>query len=225
MDELPGPGATLRMERAGTMLTVERRLGEGGQGVVDQVLMSGTPFAVKWYRPGPRNSEQRQTIAALVERGRPPHRAFVWPIDLVSCQESAGFGYVMPLLESRFSSFAQLLSEPVQPPFRVITTIARQLVEAFAALHSSGLCYRDISFGNLAVDSATAEVAILDNDNVGTDNAEVFVRGTLRFMAPEIVRGEALPPTATDLYSLAVFLFYLFVHGHPLEGAASGVDL
>jgi len=219
VDQLPGPGSTLRMERAGTLLTVERRLGEGGQGVVDRVLMNGAPFAVKWYRPGPRTSEQRQAIGVLVEWGRPPHPAFVWPIDLVSCEATAGFGYVMPLLESRFSSFAQLLSEPVQPPFRVITTIARELVDAFAALHSSGLCYRDISFGNLAVDSTSAEVAILDNDNVGTDNAKVFIRGTVRFMAPEIVREEALPSTATDLHSLAVFLFYLFVHGHPLEGA------
>ncbi len=219
MDQLPGPGAKLRMERAGTMLTVEKRLGEGGQGVVDRVLMNDTPFAVKFYRPGPRTAEQRQAIEELVERGRPPHPAFVWPIDVVTCDGIDGFGYVMPLMEPRFTSFAQLLSEPVQPPFRVITTIARELVDAFAALHSSGLCYRDISFGNLAVDAATAQVAILDNDNVGTDNERIFIRGTLRFMAPEIVREEALPSTVTDLHSLAVFLFYLFVHGHPLEGA------
>jgi eukaryotic-like serine/threonine-protein kinase len=218
-DQLPSAGATLKMERAGTLLSVERRLGEGGQGVVDQVLMNGSPFAVKWYRPGPRVAEQRKAIQELVERGRPPHPAFVWPIDLVSCEGLAGFGYVMPLLEQRFISFAQLLSEPAQPPFRVITTIARELVDAFAALHSSGLSYRDISFGNLAVDAASAEVAILDNDNVGTDNERVFIRGTLRFMAPEIVREEALPSMVTDLHSLAVFLFYLFVHGHPLEGA------
>ena len=49
--------------------------------------------------------------------------------------------------------------------------------------------------------------------------APSFVKGTLRFMAPEIARGEALPSTVTDLHSLAVFLFYLFVHGHPLEGS------
>ena len=37
-------------------------------------------------------------------------------------------------------------------------------------------------------------------------------------MAPEIVRGEALPSTATDLYSLSVLLFYLLMVSHPLEG-------
>src|SRR5258708_7931354 len=62
------------------------------------------------------------------------------------------------------------------------------------------------------------EVAIIDNDNVGLDGGDVFVWGTLRFMAPEVVRREAAPSSLTDLHSLAVFLFYLFMHGHPLEG-------
>ena len=132
--------------------------------------------------------------------------------------ELSGFGYVMPRLEPRFSSFAQLVSRSDQPPFRVVITIGRHLVTAFEVLHSTGLCYRDISFGNLWVDPGPSEVAIIDNDNVGLDGGEVFVWGTLRFMAPEVVRDEALPSTLTDLHSLAVFLFYLFMHGHPLEG-------
>ena len=44
------------------------------------------------------------------------------------------------------------------------------------------------------------------------------VLGTRRFMAPEIVRREAAPSTATDLYSLSVLLFYLLMVGHPLVG-------
>jgi hypothetical protein len=38
-------------------------------------------------------------------------------------------------------------------------------------------------------------------------------------MAPEVVRGEAMPSTQTDLFSLAVLLFYALMLGHPLEGA------
>ena len=37
-------------------------------------------------------------------------------------------------------------------------------------------------------------------------------------MAPEILRDEALPSTVSDLHSLAVLLFYLLMHGHPLLG-------
>jgi eukaryotic-like serine/threonine-protein kinase len=209
-------GKTLRMVRAGTAVQVGDRLGEGGQGVVHAVTIGGAQYAAKWYRYAP-SGELRRSIAALVERGR-PHRAFIWPIDLVVSDEISGFGYVMPKMETRFASFAQLVSRPEQPPFRVVITIGRHLVAAFEALHSAGLCYRDISFGNLWVDPDNADVAIIDNDNVGLDSGEVFVWGTLRFMAPEVVRREAAPSSLTDLHSLAVFLFYLFMHGHPLEG-------
>ncbi|NCC02139.1 MAG: hypothetical protein EOM34_16005 [Clostridia bacterium] len=37
-------------------------------------------------------------------------------------------------------------------------------------------------------------------------------------MAPEIVVGKAKPSRNTDLYSLAVLLFYMFMLNHPLEG-------
>jgi DNA-binding helix-hairpin-helix protein with protein kinase domain len=209
-------GRALRMLRAGTAVTVGERLGEGGQGVVHAVTIGGAAYAVKWYRCA-ASGELRKSIAALVERGR-PHRDFIWPIDLVVSDELSGFGYVMPRLDPRFSSFAQLVSRSDQPPFRVVSTIGRRLVTAFEALHSAGLCYRDISFSNLWVDAETSEVAIIDNDNVGLDGGEVFVWGTVRFMAPEVVRREAAPSSLTDLHSLAVFLFYLFMHGHPLEG-------
>jgi len=44
------------------------------------------------------------------------------------------------------------------------------------------------------------------------------IAGTARFMAPEIVRGEAMPSTGTDLFSLSVLHFYMFMVHHPLEG-------
>jgi DNA-binding helix-hairpin-helix protein with protein kinase domain len=214
---VPLTGTVLRMVRTGTPVTVGERLGEGGQGVVHAATFGGFPCAVKWYRPVPKAAELRRSIAALAERGR-PHSAFIWPIDVVVSDQRPGFGYVMPRLEPGFISFAQLLGRPAQPSFRAMITIGRHLTRAFEALHASGLCYRDISFGNLWVDPDKAEVAIIDNDNVGLDGGDVFVWGTLRFMAPEVIRREAFPASVTDLYSLAVFLFYLFMHGHPLEG-------
>jgi DNA-binding helix-hairpin-helix protein with protein kinase domain len=218
VDGLIQPGQTLRMDRAAALITVEKRIGEGGQGVVHAARLNGAPFAVKWFRPGLGSDEMRKAITALVQRGRPPHPAFVWPIDLVGSDKLPGFGYVMPLLEPRFVSLAQLLNQDMQPSFRVIATIGRELVDAFAALHSAGLCYRDISFGNLRVDPSSCEVAIIDVDNVGSDGANAQVKGTGPFMAPEVLRDEALPSTATDLHSLAVLLFYLLMHGHPLLG-------
>lgn len=214
----PEPGALLQMVRAGSTVRVESRVAEGGQGVVylgrtDQ----GAQLAVKWYRPSRFIDRQRRAIADLASHNR-PHASFAWPIDLVECPGIAGFGYVMPWVPERFNSLIELLRAPEQPSFRVIIDLARELVDAFAALHASGLCYRDVNFGNLLVDPQRRDVAIVDNDNVGVEGGDVFVKGTLRFMAPEIIRDEALPSTTSDLHSLAVFLFFMLVHGHPLEG-------
>lgn len=218
-------GQTLWLERARAQVTVGRRLGGGSQGVVHEATLNGAPFAVKWIHRSSRVGTFRESINALVERGQAPHPAFVWPIDIVTSEEISGFGYLMRLLESRFVPLAQVLNSEEQPSFRATSTLGRELAEAFAALHSSGLCYRDISFGNIRVDPRAAQVAIIDVDNIGADGSETFVRGTMPFMAPEIVRGEALPSTTTDLHSLAVLLFWLFVHGHPLVGARTDQTL
>ena len=49
--------------------------------------------------------------------------------------------------------------------------------------------------------------------------------GTREFLAPEIVRREALPTARTDLHSLAVLLFYVLMLNHPLEGAKTDAGL
>jgi eukaryotic-like serine/threonine-protein kinase len=216
-------GDRVRMQSAGETLIVGKRLGEGGEGLVYLAEMNGEPFALKWYRPSKNRelSERRAAnLAKLVERGKPQHSAFVWPIDMVQSPERAGFGYVMPLMDTRFTSFVHILTAPEPPGFSTLIQIGINLVDAFASLHTNGLCYRDISFGNLYVDPASADIAILDNDNVGPSGGEGVVRGTPQFMAPEVIREEKLPSTVTDLYSLAVFLFFLFCFGHPLEGTA-----
>jgi len=218
MDGLIQPGQTLRMERGSALVVVENLLGQGSQGVVHQARLGGAPFAVKWIRHGPGSDELRKSISVLIQRGKPPHRSFVWPIDLVFSDQMPGFGYLMPLLESRCGSLAPILDMESNPSFRAVATIGRELVDAFSALHGAGLCYRDISFGNLRADLDACEVAIIDLDNVGVDSEPTLVKGTGPFMAPEILRNEAMPSTVTDLHSLAVMLFYLLMHGHPLLG-------
>jgi len=214
----PELGMVVRLVRSGSLLIIDRRLAEGGQGIVYRaVTADGVAFAVKWYRPGPYLVAQRTAVEALIAHGR-PHPSFAWPLDMAVRDDLDEFGYAMPLIDERYRSLAGVLVQAVQPSFRTIASIGLALVDAFASLHGSGLCYRDLSFGNILVDPDQGDLKILDNDNVGTDGGSVFVKGTPRFMAPEIVRGERLPSTVTDLYSLAVLLFYLLVHGHPLEG-------
>lgn len=65
----------------------------------------------------------------------------------------------------------------------------------------------------------TGDILICDNDNVGVNRqSRCQVWGTMEYMAPEIIRSNADPSTQTDLHSLAVLLFYLWIWHHPFHG-------
>ncbi len=197
---------------------VEDLLGEGGQGGVYRVRVADRQAALKWYYPQFSTPAQRRVLETLVKRGAPTSR-FLWPLELVSAPSRPGLGYLMPLRENRYKGVADLMKRRLDPTFRVLTTLGFELAHSFLQLHSKGLCYRDISFGNIFFDPATGEVLIADNDNVTVDGeGEIGILGTPRFMAPEVVRGAASPSIQTDLYSLAVLLFYILMMHHPLEG-------
>src|ERR1043166_6777122 len=111
--DLPQVRDVLRMVRTGEPLTIVDLVGEGGQGLVFRALLStGAPLAVKWYRPLMDTPTQRMAITELVNL-RLPHPAFLFPFDLVESTQAgiAGFGYVMPWMESRFITFSQAVHE------------------------------------------------------------------------------------------------------------------
>jgi DNA-binding helix-hairpin-helix protein with protein kinase domain len=66
---------------------------------------------------------------------------------------------------------------------------------------------------------------ICDNDNVTADKKNLGILGKMRYMAPEIVRGDKLkdggtqmPDVHSDRFSLAVILFMALCLGNPFEG-------
>ena len=220
------PGQVLNVA-GGAACRVRTLLGAGSQGEVYEAELGGSSVALKWYFPTWATVGQRRALEYLVARPS-PSPAFLWPLALASLPGRSSYGYLMPLLDPRFRPMSELMRRDVDASFHALATAGVQLAHNFLALHAEGLCYRDISFGNVALDPASGEIAIADNDNVAVDGAGLGgLLGTPRFMAPEVVRGEAAPGTQTDLWSLAVLLFYLFVMHHPLEGAQeqSGVPL
>jgi len=198
---------------------IDELLGSGSQGEVYRALINEKAVALKWYFSGSATDEQRTALESLIKKG-PPNNKFLWPIELVSEKNLKGFGYIMPLREKRFGNIVDLMKRRIAPSLRVLATIGLELSNNFLQLHSKGLCYRDISFGNAFFDPNTGEVMICDNDNVSIhgDNRQCGVIGTPRFIAPEVVLGKAKPCRQTDLYSLAVLLFYILFTGHPLDG-------
>ncbi len=194
-------------------------IGEGSQGAVFKVENDqGSTLALKWYHPAAATDEQWRALEYLLDQDAPSER-FLWPIDLVSIEGISGFGYLMPLRDPDFVRMSDVVSRRRDISFRIACTVGLHLAESFLMLHSRGLCYRDISFGNVFLDPKHGAILICDVDNVGIDGEDDSqVLGTPYFMAPEILTGEALPSTRTDQFSLAVLLFFLFINHHPLEG-------
>ena len=178
---------------------------------VYKARLAGEDVAVKWFFPAMATAEQRASMELLIRKGAPSEH-FLYPMEITMAANVPGFGYIMPLRPKRFKNIVDLMTRRIEPTFRALATAGFNLAHNYLLLHSQGLCYRDISFGNAFFDP--------DNDNVSVDGAGVLgVLGTPRFMAPEIVRGEAVPSTQTDLFSLSVLIFYTLMVAHPLEGA------
>jgi serine/threonine protein kinase len=205
----------------GELRVEQKPLGTGGQGEVYRAEWNGRSFAFKLYHRQSSTIEQRRALERLVAKKTESLGGyFLWPLHIVEDHEQQRFGYLMELREPRFRKTEDIMARRVQASFGSLLRASLQLSDAFAKLHTSGLCYRDISFGNIFIDPQTGDIRICDNDNVDIQGAATGgVIGTPRFMAPEVVRGDAQPSDQTDRYSLSVLLFYLLLSGHPLDGA------
>lgn len=221
MNEILQPGQIVNTEPSSLSCEVEDLLGRGGQGEVYQANLGGKSVALKWYYPHYAqqvDSNIRERLEEAVDRGSPSDR-FLWPLEIACANNAESFGYIMPLRDSSYRSLFDLMRRKIEPSFCALATAGFQLADSFMQLHSKGLCYCDISFGNVFLNPDSGDILICDNDNVDIDGAgKSPILGTPSFMAPEIVRGEAKPNTKTDLFSLAVLLFYVFMMHHPLEG-------
>ena len=208
---------TIVTSESGTNYTIKAMLGAGGQGEVYDIESGGKHYALKWYFKDTATRRQKEILEKAIEQGS-PDKHFLWPIELVDPPKEKVFGYVMPLRPKNYKGIVDLMTRKAEPTFPVLCRTAFNCAKYYQKLHMAGAKYQDISFGNLFFDPDNGDVLICDNDNACYDNKPASILGTPGFMAPEIVRREAAPDRNTDLYSLSVLLFYLFMINHPLDG-------
>ena len=208
---------------------VVRGLGGGTQGQVYEVAVGHERLALKWYLPSCLERDPHLEWRLLESiRATAPSRAFLWPITLLRPtpaslplirSKNPGFGYLMELRPPQFVGAVEHYGGRLDISLRQALRAGFFLAEAFHALHSKGLCYKDISLGNLFLEAATGRILICDNDNVDVDGRDLgSVLGTPGFMAPEILMKRDRPGSNSDLFSLAVLLFMLLTRHHPLRG-------
>lgn len=213
------PGRQLQTVFSKRCVTVGKLLGGGGQGQVFLVTLEEGTFALKWYNPNYLQIDQTllERLVKSIETG-PPNKNFWWPFELVTCDRETSFGYLMPLREPGFETLVDYMRGEVKAGFHSIILTGFHLADSFLRLHAKGLCYKDISFGNVFFNPLSGDVRICDIDNVDVNGRPGAIMGTPGFMAPEVIRREKGPSTQTDLHSLAVMLFNLLMMGDPLDG-------
>ena len=127
--------------------------------------------------------------------------------------EEYGVAYMaMEILEG-FTFKELMLSEAPMPPERLYP-IFLQVCDGLSAAHNAGIIHRDLKPDNLFLCQAPDggfQVKILDF-GIATvmgqyhEDESNKLLGTLRYMAPEQCRGEAVSPP-TDLYALGIIMY------------------
>ena len=198
-------------------------LGAGGQGEVYLAECDGAQYALKVYIDYP-DADFCYNLKNNVEKGSPAS-TFLWPREII--QGDDYFGYIMDLRPSNYSSFVSYLTGKSR--FRDQSTLLRWCIElclSFKNLHEKGFSYQDLNDGSFFLNAENGDLLICDNDNVTADKKSLGVLGKMRYMAPEIVRGDIdphtkerqMPDVHSDRFSLAVILFMALCLGNPYEG-------
>lgn len=203
----------------GVDMEIVELLGSGGQGYVYKVQYGDETKVLKIYKPAALKDPEAfyRNVKANIQRGT-PSKAFLWPLDILKWNGTT-FGYVMDLREEGYYELSAYLAGCAQfASFKAVVTAALQIVAAFRVLHNHGYSYQDLNDGNFFIEPRSGNVLICDNDNVAPNGVSTGILGKPRYMAPEVVRGEKMPDTTTDRFSLAILLFTMLTKTHPLEG-------
>ena len=206
---------------------IEARLGAGGMGVVyrahDEKL--DRTVAIKVVGKGKVTSGERTHVldeARAASHLNHPHICTVYEAG-----EAAGHAFIaMEFIDGR------LLSEIIPPgglPTETVVRFGAQIADALAHAHERGVVHRDLKTANIAVSDKGPKVldfGIARRVSPGDPDSETrsitpaesdVVFGTLAYVAPEVLRGEA-GDARSDIWAFGVVLWEMATGELPFSG-------
>ncbi len=202
--------------------TVLRVLGQGGMGRVYLARGLDTRlYAVKVIRPhfadedGFRARFVREASAARAVSG-----AFTAPVVEVSPPDAELLWMAVAFVAA--PPLDILIEQAGVLPLAGVWWVAAGIAEALLSVHGAELVHRDLKPANVLVTADGPRVIDFGIakalDAVGT--ASTHVMGTSGFMAPEHIRGAAVP--ASDVFALGAVMVFAATGHAPFEGPSAG---
>ena len=202
---------------------ITRELGRGGMGVVYEAIQEslGRSVALKVVHQVELDSKKLQRFQREAQAVARLHHTNIVPIFAVGEHDGVPY-YAMQYIRGR--SLDVLLEDwrrekalPSDERRRLVARIGVQAAEAIQYAHDQGILHRDVKPANLIVDEHQA-VWITDFGLAKLTGHEDLTRtgdviGTLRYLAPESLRGQTGPES--DIYSLGMTLYELITLSAP----------
>jgi serine/threonine-protein kinase len=215
--------------------TLEKKLGEGGMGVVYRAshAMLRRPTAIKLLLPERAGRDALIRFEREVRRtAMLTHPNTVTVFDYGRTTEGV-FYYAMELLEGASLDEVVEVDGP-QPEARVIHLL-EQAAGSLAEAHDAGLIHRDVKPGNIMVvdrGGISDLVKVLDFGLVKDDDYRArggatsepaltmanTITGTPLYIAPEMVTAPETVDARTDLYALGAVGYWLLTGTHVFDG-------
>jgi len=214
---------------------IDRKLGEGGFGAVFEGLhlQMGRPVAIKVLHPAltrdPKMAERFRREAQAACSLRDPHTVTTHDFD----QSPEGVLYiVMELIRGR-SLLAEIQQRGALTAARAVALVD-QVCSALAEAHAQDIVHRDIKPENILIEDRPSHpdfVKVVDfgiakimhdpkGDTIAKLTAAGQIFGTLEYMAPEQLAGDAIDHRA-DIYALGAMLYQMLTGVPPFTGTPS----
>ena len=212
---------------------VVRALGTGGMGAVYEVehVTLGVHYALKTFtlKKGHAELFRKRFLAEGRLLARLSHPNLVRVFDLAWDEENGLLYYVMDLVlykDGEAHSLADV--DPGSADEEHLVQWFGELCQALTYVHAQGIVHRDIKLNNILLapgghvvlsDFGISKVlggklrTVIDVSQTMTVTTAVaeggkLIMGTRGYIAPEVLRGEAVTPAA-DVYSLGIVFFKL----------------
>lgn len=203
-------------------LVITKELGEGGQGQVFIVESKKRRYALKLLRNFDGKITKASDLLAVNINNlinlNSPNDAFIWPKR--SLILNGQFAYIMELIPEEFKQFSLWLNADEDLQINSILKmidVSINLILAFNSLRVIGYSYQDINDGNIFINPDTGQIRLCDCDNICPTNSNFGVLGKKGYQAPEVVLGKS-PNIYSDLFSLALILYYFWCKDNPFDG-------